>query len=405
MGTTGTEQPLRALEQKVYGQVEALSHIVDSLAKESSPDRLAEHVLRTTTEQLGAHSCSVWRRDETTGLIYFEFAFEGGKIIGKAAPAFAGMSLELPIKNFWPFPELCPSGKPDLIEDIRLLPPFLLKDRLVALGIITVLMVPMAIAGRLEGAIGLRFAEKRAFHPEELELAQALASQAMLAMQLARLSAESRRVAVMEERNRMARDIHDTLAQGFTGVIVQLEAAKGAAASNDLPGLLARIEQASEVARASLGEARRSVQALRPRALNNGTLFMALDDLLKRMSVGTSLNADFRVEGDPRPLPADWEEGLLRITQESLTNTLKHAGAESFRATLGFRVTGIQLQLVDDGRGFDITAESDGYGLIGMKERVAQIGGQFAIHTKRDEGTEILVTLGATDGAEPYSTR
>src|SRR5213596_3222515 len=99
------------------------------------------------------------------------------------------------------------------------------KKHLQGLGVRAVLFVPMLIAGRVTGIIGVRFAEKRAFQKDEIELTQALAHQAMLAIQLMRLSEQSRQAAVVAERNRMARDIHDTLAQGFTGVIVQVEAA------------------------------------------------------------------------------------------------------------------------------------------------------------------------------------
>ena len=197
----------------------------------------------------------------------------------------------------------------------------------------------------------------------------------------------------MAERNRLARDIHDTLAQGFTGVIMQLEAAKGATTQGELADAANRIERASELARASLGEARRSVRALRPRALRDGRLSIALQDLLKRMTEGTGLNADFRAEGDERRIPAEYEEGLLRIAQESLTNTVKHANARSFNATLNISAEKIRLQLVDDGRGFDPHAESDGFGLIGMQERVEQMGGQFIIRSKAGAGTEILVDL------------
>src|SRR5208282_6189701 len=147
-------------------------------------------------------------------------------------------------------------------------------------GVVTALIVPMMIAGKIEGVIGVRFTFKREFRNEELELAQALANQAMMAVQLARLSGQSRQAAIVEERNRVARDIHDTLAQGFTAVIAQLEAAKGATLQGDGAEITKRIERAGELARSSLGEARRSVRALRPRSLQHGTLCVALSDLL-----------------------------------------------------------------------------------------------------------------------------
>ena len=396
------EEVLRASGRLARRHVEALTRTLDTLAMEPAPERLVSHILQAITGQFDAHSSSVWRRDAVSGLVTFEFAFEGGKILAKTDTKFAGMALGLPMEDRWPWPEVFLTGKPSVIDDIRNVPPFPLRDRLLALGIVTVLLIPMSMAGRLEGAIGLRFDRKRTFREEEIDLGQVLANQAMLAMHLNRLSVESRETAVIAERNRMARDIHDTLAQGFTGVILQLEAAKGAAANNDLPVLIKRIEQASDLARSSLGEARRSVQALRPRSLSDGTLFTALDGLLKRMSDGTSLTADFRIEGEPRLISADCEEALLRVTQESLTNTIKHARARNFQASLSFRPTDIQLRLVDDGRGFEVGKETDGFGLIGMKERVTQIGGQFSVHSQAGEGAEILVCLGAVKESNPH---
>src|SRR3989442_14470905 len=107
-----------------------------------------------------------------------------------------------------------------------------------------------------------------------------------------------------------------------------------AIAQNNLAEATDRVERAGDLARVGLGEARRSVLALRPRSLQDTTLCLALDDLLKRMTDGSGLQAEFLLEGDEPTMPADWEEGLLRIAQESLTNTIKHAKAKMFRATL-----------------------------------------------------------------------
>jgi signal transduction histidine kinase len=386
-------EALRASEKLARGQVEALKRALDALATESDPDRLLGHILCTITEQFGAHSTGIWRRDETSGMIGFESAFEEGKLVPKTDASFAGMDLRLPMEEFQPWTEVFRTGKASVIEDIRTAKTFPLRDRLTPLGIITVLLVPMFVTGRLEGAIGIRFTQKRAFRAEEIELAQALASQAMLAMQLSSLHAQNRQTAVMEERTRMARDIHDTLAQGFTGVIMQLEATKGAIAQNNLAEATDRVERAGDLARVGLGEARRSVMALRPRSLQDTTLCLALDDLLKRMTNGSGLQAEFHLEGNEPVMPADWEEGLLRIAQESLTNTIKHGKAKAFRATLTIAPNEIQFRLVDDGVGFDLHAEHEGFGLVGMKERVDQIGGQFILRSMPGQGTEIQIIL------------
>jgi len=387
------EEALGASEEMARGQVEALKQTLDSLAMDSSPDLLAQHILRTVTMQLGAHSCSVWRRNEATGAIAFEFAFEGGRFVSKSDAIINGLSLVLPMNEAWPWPAAFRDGKHSLMLDIREVPPFPLRDRLVALGIRTVLFVPMLVAGRLEGAISIRFAHKRIFRSEEIEFAQTLANQAVLAMQLTRLSAQARDSAVIAERNRMARDIHDTLAQGLTGVIVQLEAAEDARQRGLSKETDEHIHRAADMARESLKEARRSVQALRPQALEETDLCEALDTLFTKMTAGTKLRSEFMVQGNPKPLPTDWEDNILQIGREALTNVLRHAQATHFNAQLAFVRNAVRLDLRDDGAGFDPNGNSEGFGLRGMRERVERMGGQFAITSAFGSGSAISISL------------
>src|SRR5262245_8427695 len=380
------DEALLASEKFARGQTEVLKSTLDALAMESAPERLLGHTLRTITVQFAAHSSSVWRRDEPTGMIGFEFAFEDGQVVTKTDARFAGMDLWLPMEDFWPWPEVFRTGKPSVIEDIRAVPPFPLRDRLLPLGIITVLLVPMSFAGRLEGAIGLRFTQKRSFRPEEIDLAQALANQAMLALHLIRLSDESREAAVLEERNRMARDIHDTLAQGFTCVIVQLEAAADATSKGLMKEADEHLGRAADLARESLNEARRSVRALRPLALANKGLSEAFDNLFRKTTAGTTLRTKFLVYGRPRPLSADWEENLLHIGQEVLSNALRHAQATEFHTDLVFGTNEVRLELRDNGHGFDPRIKNQGFGLIGIEERVERMGGRFSIESAHDKG-------------------
>src|SRR6185369_11409798 len=158
------------------------------------------------------------------------------------------------------------------------------KSHLREMGVHTILFVPMLIAGRVSGFIGIRFTQKRGFRQEEIELTRALAHQATLAVQLTRLSAQSRQSAVMAERNRMARDIHDTLAQGFTGVIVQLEAVEEAISQGLAAKASEYLSRAGALARESLQEARRSVRALRPQTLEENDLCEALQSLIRKMT-------------------------------------------------------------------------------------------------------------------------
>ena len=387
------EEALNASEQLARGQFEALKSTLDLLATESVSDRLVEHLLRTITQKWGAHSSSVWLRDEDSATISLEFAFEDDRIVKKTDPRFTGMDLRLPMENFRAWPEVFRTGKPSVIEDIRTTPSFALQERLLPLGIITVLLIPMSVAGRLEGAIGLRFTQKRGFRTEEMELAQALANQAMLAIQLTRLSAQSRESAVLSERNRMARDIHDTLAQGFTGVIVQLEAAADATSQGLVNEAEKHLGRASELARESLNEARRSVRALRPQALELKNLSEALEDLTRKMTTDTTMQAEFKVKGRPLPLPYELDENLLRIGQEVLTNALRHAHASKFKVLLEFAPDNIRLDLRDNGCGFDPAGHLDGFGLLGIRERVEGMGGQLTIKSTNGTGTAVLIVV------------
>jgi PAS domain S-box-containing protein len=413
-----SQDALRAAEHLATGQLEALKKTLDALSKESEPEKFLQHVLRTIIEQLRAHSIGVWEMNKSVGSTAFVANYENDRFQvaseePESSPKGSMWEREHPVwSRFFLDGKFCVAGRldtdppnvrienghdnpwhewqPDAASYPRLTT---MIKRLSALGIITTLCVPLCVAGNVTGLVSIRFKQRRTFLREEIELTRALSHQAMLAIQLMRLSQQSRQSAVIAERNRMARDIHDTLAQGFTGVIMQLEAAKGAAVRGDCGDTAMHIGRAGDLARSSLGEARRSVRALRPRSLREGTLCMALEDLLKRMSNGSDLNAEFHVNGEKRAIPLNWEEGLLRIAQESLTNTIKHANARNFRATLNIGMEKVELQLADDGDGFNPEAEHEGFGLMGMKERVDQIGGQFILRSKPGQGTEILITL------------
>jgi PAS domain S-box-containing protein len=396
-------EALRASAQLARGQAEALSHTLDALAMESAPDRLVEHVLRTIIGQLDAQSTGVWLRNQAGGLVNFEFAFENGRLLTKSDAALAKIIPALKTEDVWPWPEIFRTGKPSVVEDIREGPSFPWREHVLRMGVITILTVPMLVAGQVEGVIGIRFTRRRTFRTEEMELAQALAHQAMLAIQLMRLSQQSREAAVAAERNRMARDIHDTLAQGFTGVIVQLEAAADATCEGMVKEANEHIARASDLARGSLQEARRSVRALRPQALEEKDLCGALEDLLKKMTAGTDLRTELALEGTSRALPALWAENLLRIGQEVLTNSLRHASASEFKARLSFNQDHVRLTLRDNGDGFDPAGKHDGFGLLGIRERVEAMNGQLTIQSGRDEGTAISITLPCADNPQPFA--
>ena len=411
-------ESLRASELLARGQLDALTHTLDALAQESDSARLLEHVLRTIIEQSDAHSVSVWDRAPDGDWLELFALIEDGRFQTRGGAMHPAARLITLGQDHPVWKEILHTGLHAVLEDIdqpvvRMrvglgpdatwhdvlddadLAPALLrfKSHLREMGVHTILFVPMLIAGRVSGFIGIRFSLRRGFRQEEIELTRALAHQATLAIQLTRLSAQSRQSAVMAERNRMARDIHDTLAQGFTGVIVQLEAAGEAMSQSRTARVSDHLNQAGELARESLREARRSVQALRPQALEGKQVSEALKDLIEKMTRGTTVHAEFTLQGNQQKLPPEWEANLLRIGQEVLTNVLRHARASKFNVLLVFDSREIRLNLRDDGCGFDPKRRHEGFGLQGMSERAEGMGGQLSIESANGKGTMISIVL------------
>ncbi len=413
-------EALRASEHLARGQLDALTQTLDALAQESDPDRLLEHVLRTLIEQSNAHSVTVWNRNNIGGWLQLIAAVEDGRFQTHNDALHPAARLQIEVQDHPVWQEIFRTDQYAVLEDIDHITAqlrvgsnpdavrhtirddaqsdpnsgiLLLKRHLQALGIRAVLFIPMLIAGRMTGIMSIRFQAKRAFRREDIELAQALAHQATLAIQLTRLSRQSRQAAVTAERNRMARDIHDTLAQGFTGVIVQLEAAADATPKGLTKETEAHLGRAGDLARESLKEARRSVQALRLQALEEKSLCEVLNDLLQRMTISASLQATCILQGAPKALPPEWDENLLRIGQEVLTNTLRHAHAQHFTVQLSFDPREIRMVLSDDGCGFDPLLKHDGFGLLGIRERAESMGGRLIIQSARGTGTTIILVL------------
>src|SRR6202790_4932199 len=418
-------ESLHASELLARGQLDALTHTLDALAQESDPDRLLEHVLRTIIEQWGAHSVSVWDREPNGDGLELFAMIEDGRFQTRSDamhPAarrttlvrdhpvwrellHTGLHAVCDVSDL-PIVRVCVGSGPnaiwrEVVDDGDWAPALMrFKAHLRELGVHTILFVPMLVAGRVAGFIGIRFTLKRDFRQEEIELTRALAHQATLAIQLTRLSVQSRQSAVTAERNRMARDIHDTLAQGFTGVIVQLEAVKEAMSRNQAVKASGHLDQAGELARESLHEARRSVQALRPQALEEKQLSEALKDLIERMTSGTTVRAELTLQGEQQKLPPEWETNLLRIGQEVLTNVLRHARASEFNVLLVIDSREIRLILRDDGCGFDPQRRHEGFGLQGMRERAEGMGGQLSIESANGKGTMISIVLPLASASE-----
>src|SRR5216117_2916115 len=389
-----TKEALRASEQVVRGQVEALTYSLDVLATAPAPDKFLGQMLSTIARLLAAQSVILWLLDESNDSLALR-AWAEGTNLAKVDPEHPFIRNPASWKNDPGLQELFFSGVPVACEDIDHDPNIssALRDYLKSGGTKKFLRIPTLVGGRVRGFIGIRHGNRPPYRPEEIELAQALAHQAMLAIQLNEFAEQSRQAAILEERNRMARDIHDTLAQGFTGVIVQLEAVEDAIACCRRKEANAHLQRAAELARRSLNEARRSVHALRPEALQGGNFWEALKGLIKNTTAGIALHTTFNLQGKMRHLPLVWQENLLHIGQEALTNALKYAHPRNFETKLTFNAKELRLELRDDGDGFRVKERHDGFGLTGMRERADQMGGKLNITSARGKGTKVVVSL------------
>ncbi|GAB4243277.1 MAG: hypothetical protein Kow00121_68650 [Elainellaceae cyanobacterium] len=252
----------------------------------------------------------------------------------------------------------------------------------------------LLVGDRPFGMLAMSFPKPIVLRLVDEELILALAQQIALVMQLTTLAESSQEAALLEERNRMARDIHDTLAQSFTGVIMQLEATKRKIASAQLSVAQDHIARARSLAQAGLSEARRSVRALRPETLESNDLPDALYHLAQQMTDDTSVQISVEIQGATYSLISDVENNLLRIAQEALTNALRHAAPQIVRLQLHFTSNAIQLCIQDNGCGFNPESQvGKGFGLVGMQERSQRIGGEFTLTSTIGQGTEILVSV------------
>lgn len=388
------EEALRASEQVARGQVEALTYSLDVLATAPEPEKFIGQMLSSIGRLFDAQSLALWLLDETGDSVVLR-AWAEGQNFRKVDADHPFMKNPLLWKDDPGLQEAFLCGAPVACEDVehdRHISEAL-RQYFLSRGTKKFLRIPTLVGGKVKGFIGIRHEARTPYRPEEIELAQALAHQVMLAIQLTELAEQSRKTAILAERNRMARDIHDTLAQGFIGVILQLDAVADAICRSERKEAENYLQRASELARRSLNEARRSVHALRPEALEHANFWDALKGIIKNTTAASPIHTKAKLRGKLPILPIEWQENLMHIGQEALTNTLKYAHADNFETQLTCDAKELRLEFKDDGDGFKLDDQHDGFGLVGMRERVQQMGGELRIATERSKGTTVTVLL------------
>lgn len=255
--------------------------------------------------------------------------------------------------------------------------------------------IPLYAHGKKLGVLNVASPDWRELSSDDLRLLYTIGDLMSISIERARLFAHSAEYGAVEERNRLAREIHDTLAQGLAAIALQLETADALLESGTDPARAQQaIEQSLSLIRANLEEARRSVLDLRAAPLEGRSLTQVLEMMTEQAAAQGNLKVNLDVTGGNRPLPLRVETGLYRIAQEALTNIQRHADAKRVLIRLVATPGRVELNIEDDGRGFDPTQVPKGrYGLIGLRERVKLLGGTLTVDSRSGGGTRLEVSV------------
>jgi signal transduction histidine kinase len=406
------EMPQKGSTTEITRANEAMRKCLDGLTSVAELDDFLGQMMAAMTRQLGAFSSTLRMRNFEQNTLPLEFVFQEGRVMAPGEAKYPECWQSVSLEQFDP-DSLCHSAckrtkdKPGVatFSDqpaaiIRVLDrhspmPEDQRSYLRELGVKTVLIIPLASRGQANGRLTFRFTEERDFHPAELEIARALATQTSLAIQLTRLAQAARQTAILEERNQLAREIHDSFEQSFAGIAMQLAVAEEEMAAGE-GAPLCRVRLAHEVAEFGLVEARRSALSLRSTVIEESGLVKALKMLAERSQVVGRLRCEFRSSYIPEErLPARIQHELLRIAQEAISNAIRHGKPTVVTVTLRWQAPNLILQIKDNGSGIPKTRleKSEGIGLGSMRERAAKIGAKLVIQTGPSRGTRVIVTV------------
>ncbi|MGH8260364.1 MAG: GAF domain-containing sensor histidine kinase, partial [Steroidobacteraceae bacterium] len=388
----------RAAEQRVAELARANAAIranLERLANEPDLHSFLGHVLREATRQLDAAAGFVVVLDDARKEWRLKASVKDGEIdVSPFATAMAPAAQEVLSGLLDRKPG---AFQIDIEHDSQVFWPEAV-DYLRSHGHASLFMLPLVFGGRTVGCVGLAFPRNERVNEEHSELLIALAQQATLAIELTRLARSAQEAAVLMERNRIGQEIHDGLAQAFTGILMQLGAAEeieGGEQDKDTP--LAAIRcRIRDLAREGLAEARRSVMALRPDQTRRGGLAHALRQLAERSNVPGRVTFTFEGEDMETGLPPEHDHELLRIAQEAISNAVRHARPRNVRVAMTGEPGNWLLSVADDGRGMEQRPEraaQQGFGLTSMRERASAIGGELKIETRPGEGTRVAVRI------------
>jgi two-component system NarL family sensor kinase len=369
-----------------------LKEVAEALNSAPTEHRAAAEALSRMATLLGVATGWVWLRDPASGRFYNAAA--------QSLPPYLQEPVRMTGQSCWCL-ELFRSGQLnarniDVVECSRLAPAVKSRQAALTQGLRCHASVPLYAGDTPLGVMNLAMRGWRRLTRHELDLLATIANQLGMAIERARLGEQSVERARADERARIARDVHDTLAQGFTAVALHLEA--GLAHLDASAAAAQPLRRALDVARENVDEARRAVASLRASTPDNRPLPEALAVLARTFTADSGVRV--RVEiANVGPLPAAIESELFRIASEALTNVRKHAGAREAGLRLETVHGRVRLTIADTGSGFRLRgARTRGYGLLGIEDRARLAGGRAAIRTAPGEGTTVTVTVPLPQG-------
>lgn len=378
-------------------QAEAVQLALDLLVTHPDLRGFFRTFIKRLVEDSESHACGVWLLDEPNSRVDLWMAHIGGETLSADSPRWD--SLSLPRESMSSHLGHCDACRQGICEydgdDERLPEPVRAFNR--AAGVQALLVAPLQLPPKTLGWIALSSVqdsecERRWRHA----LLDATAKQATLALYYSRLVDQSlfeaRRQAVLEERNRIARDIHDTLAQGFGAVLMHLQSAQRGGGAAMLPPAAAKsLATAVDLARTHLIEARRSVAALHPQSTEGGDVATALNRMVDLARRTNDVPVELEIDELP-PFDAGVEREIIGIAQEALTNAVRHSSAHRIVLRAGaVRGVGFRLSVADDGRGFTGDSSVSGFGMTSMRERAERIGASLTFVTAPRAGTEVVL--------------
>jgi two-component system, NarL family, sensor kinase len=364
-----------------------LKEVAEALNSAPTEQQAAGEALSRVAALLGVETGWVWLRDPSSGRFYSAAV--------QNLPPYLQEPVRMTGRSCWCL-ELFQRGhltarNIDVVECTRLAPAVQAGQALQTGGLRYHASIPLYAGDRPLGVINLATRGWRRLTRKELDLLTTIADQVGVAIERARFSEQSIEVARADERSRMAREIHDTLAQGLTAVALQIEA--GLSRLEDKDEARRPLNRALDVARSSLDEARRSLRALSPSSLEKGSLAEALAALSRGFTADTGVRVRTDI-AEVGTLPPDVETELFRIASEALTNVRKHAKAREASIELAIVKQNIRLKVSDTGAGFTPrTARRRGFGLVGIEERTRRVGGRATISSRPGRGTTVVVTI------------